>query len=81
MFSYALIRAITGAAVVPGRNSAGVEIDLGCEGGSEAVVAGQSGRRVGDLRRQREDVGHSRPTAQRLRHPVLAEAVSRRAAR
>ena len=46
MFSYALIRAITGAAVMPGRNSAGVEIDLGCEGGSEAVVAGQSGRRV-----------------------------------
>lgn len=46
MFSYALIRAITGAAVMPGRNSAGVEIDLGCEGGSEAVVvAGQSGRR------------------------------------
>ena len=46
MFSYALIRAITGAAVEPGRNSAGVEIDLGCEGGSEAVVAGQSGRRA-----------------------------------
>ena len=46
MFSYALIRAITGAAVMPGRNSAGVEIDLGCEGGSEAVVAGQSGRRA-----------------------------------
>ena len=45
MFSYALIRAITGAAVMPDRNSAGVEIDLGCEGGSEAVVAGQSGRR------------------------------------
>ena len=43
MFSYALIRAITGAAVMPGRNSAGVEIDLGCEGGSEAVVAGRSG--------------------------------------
>ena len=67
MFSYALIRAITEAAVMPGRNSAGVEIDLGCEGGSEAVIAGQSGRRperrVGDLRRQREDVGHSRPTA------------------
>ena len=43
MFSYALIRAITGAAVMPGRNSAGVEIDLGCEGGSEAVVESQSG--------------------------------------
>ena len=42
MFSYALIRAITGAAVMPGRNSAGVEIDLGCEGGNEAVVTGQS---------------------------------------
>jgi hypothetical protein len=67
MFGYALIRAITGAAVMPGRNGAGVEIDLGREGGSEAVVAGQSGRRpwhrVGDLRRQREDVGHSRLTA------------------
>jgi len=67
MFSYALIRAITGAAVMPGKNSAGVEIDLGCEGGSKAVVAGQSGRRpqhrVGDLRRQRDDVEHSRPTA------------------
>ena len=43
MFGYALIRAITGAAVMPGRNSAGVEIDLGCEGGSEAVVESQSG--------------------------------------
>jgi hypothetical protein len=69
MFSYALIRAITGAVVMPGRNSARVAIDLGCEGGSEAVVAGQFGRlpgpwhRVGDLRRQREDVSHSRPTA------------------
>jgi hypothetical protein len=39
MFSYALISAITGAAVMPGRNSAGFEIDLGCEGGSEAVAA------------------------------------------
>lgn len=29
MFSYALIRAITGVAVMPGRNSAGVEIDRG----------------------------------------------------
>ena len=47
MFSCALIRAITGAAVMPGRDSAGVEIDLGGEGGSEAVVAGQSGRRRG----------------------------------
>jgi hypothetical protein len=46
MFGYALILAITGAAVMPGRNSAGVEIDLGCEGGSEAVVAGQPGRRA-----------------------------------
>jgi hypothetical protein len=45
MFSYALIRAITGAAVMPGKNSAGVEIDLRREGGSKAVVAGQSGRR------------------------------------
>jgi hypothetical protein len=32
MFSYALIRGITGAAVMPGRNSAGVEIDLGVRG-------------------------------------------------
>jgi hypothetical protein len=47
MFSYAPIRAITGAAVMPGRNSAGAEIDLGCDGGTEAVVAGQSGRRAG----------------------------------
>lgn len=31
---------------MPGKNSAGVEIDLGCEDGSEAVVAGQSGRRA-----------------------------------
>jgi hypothetical protein len=68
MFSYALIRAITGGAVMPGRNSAGVEIDLGCEGSSEAVGASPGAgrgpwRRVGDLPRQREDVGHSRPTA------------------
>jgi hypothetical protein len=39
MFSYALIREHR-AAVMPGRNSAGAEIDLGCEGDSEAVVAG-----------------------------------------
>ena len=43
MFSYALIRAITGAAVMPGKNSAGVEIDLGCEGGSKAVVVASPG--------------------------------------
>jgi hypothetical protein len=28
MFSYALIRAVTGAAVMPGRNSAGVEMSV-----------------------------------------------------
>jgi hypothetical protein len=44
MFSYALIRAITRAAVMPGRNSAGSEIDLVCEGSSEAVGAGPGSR-------------------------------------
>lgn len=58
MFGYALIRAITGAAVMPGRNSAGIEIGLGCKG-SEAVVAGQSGRRARALAPSRR----SSPTA------------------
>jgi hypothetical protein len=66
-FSYALIRAIAGATVMAGRNSAGVRSTLCWEGGSEAVMTGQSGperpplRRVDDLRRQREDTPATRP--------------------
>jgi hypothetical protein len=37
MFSYELIRAITQAAVMPGRNNGGVEIDLVRDSGSQAV--------------------------------------------